>query len=246
MIDKMGKIKKFAILIIIAIFVLVFFVCSYNLAKIFLDFEETKIETTRLIEDVIKISKKSEENKILVDWKKLENINKDIIGWIKINNTKIDYPIIQDKNLYYINHTYEKKYNINGSIFTITNNPFKSKETIIYGHNNQNGLMFSGIENYMDEEFFYNNRTFKIYTKSDTYDAKIFSIYSIGVNEETNNTKNLNFNDCVKYYKTQSKFKVEIEDMPQNIIKLSTCSYLNNKSRPTNQRYYLVASLTKI
>ena len=91
--------------------------------------------------------------------------------------------------------------------------------------------MFSEIENFMNKEFFNNHQTFKIYTKSDIYDAKIFSIYSIEVNEESKNIKNLSFNECIEYYKTQSKIKVENQDIPQNIIKISTCSYLNNKEQ---------------
>ena len=245
MTDKVNKIKKFAILIMIVIFILIFLLCSYILVKNFLDFEEAKIETEKLIEEVIEISAKREEEKITVDWEKLELINKDIIGWIKISDTKIDYPILKDKDLYYLNHTYDQKYNKNGSIFTNTINPFEANETIIYGHNNQNGIMFSEIENFLNKEFFNNHQTFKIYTKSKTYDAKIFSIYSIEENKESNNIKNLKFNECIEYYKTQSKFKVENQDIPQNIIKISTCSYLNNKEQPTNQRYYLVASLTK-
>lgn len=240
------KIRKIAIFIMIIIFTLIFLVCSYILIKIFLDFKEVEKETTKLREDIIKISTENETHKnYIIDWEKLQNINKDIIGWIKINDTEIDYPIVQDRDLYYINHTFDNKYNINGSIFTKTNKPFEVKETLIYGHNNKNNLMFSKIENFMNQEFFNKNQTFKIYTQSANYDAKIFSIYSIGENEENKNIQNLSFKECIEYYQKQSKFKVEQQETPENIIKLSTCSYLNNTQTPTEQRYYLVASLIK-
>lgn len=237
------KVKKAVILNIIIVFILTFLICFYMLIKNYLYFEKAKIETTQLLEDVIEISQEGEDN--LVDWDKLKTINKDIIGWIKINDTQINYPIIYDENTYYLSHTYEKKYNINGSIFTQTINPFESKETLIHGHNNQNGIMFSEIENFMNQDFFDKHQTFTVYTKSANYDAKIFSIYSIDVNEEINNIKNLTFEECIEYYKKQSKFKTQNEETAGNIIKLSTCSYLNNKTTPTNQRYYLVAYLTK-
>ena len=229
----------------ISIFIPIFLICSYILIKNFFDLEETKRDSTNLIKEVIEISSYNENTQTVIDWEKLENINKDIIGWIKIDNTNINYPIMKDSNLYYIKHTYEKKYNKNGSIFTQTTNPFEAQETIIYGHNNQNGIMFSEIENFMNQEFFYKNQTFKIYTKSDIYDAKIFSIYSIGVNEEIKNIQNLSFSESIEYYKNQSKFKVENQEIPKNIVKISTCSYLNNKQTPTEQRYYLIAALIK-
>ena len=239
------KIKKLAIIIMISIFILILLICSYILIKNFWDLKETEKDSTDLIKEVIEISPHNEENQTVIDWEKLETINKDIIGWIKIDGTNINYPIMKDLNLYYINHTYEKNYNKNGSIFTQTSNPFEAQKTIIYGHNNQNGIMFSEIENFMNQEFFNKNQTFKIYTKSDIYDAKIFSIYSIGVNEENKNIQNLSFNESIEYYKNQSKFKVENQEITKNIVKISTCSYLNNKEIPTNQRYYLIASLSK-
>ena len=210
-----------------------------------MDYKEVKNETAKLKEVVIETKEIENKDDVAIDWEKLENINPDIIGWIKIDDTNIDYPIMQDKDLYYMNHTYEGKYNINGSIFTKINNPFETKITTIYGHNNKNEIMFSGIEKFMDEEFFSNHNTFKIYTKSKIYDAKVFSIYSIGVKEESNNIKNLSFEESIEYYKSQSRFKQELGEIPKNIVKISTCSYLNNKARPTNQRYYLIASLVE-
>ena len=231
----------------IVMYALIFAVCSYILVNNVMDYKEIINENTKLIDETIEVKVNSEyEKNMLIDWEKLANINQDIIGWIKIEDTKIDYPILQDKDLYYMNHTYEKKYNINGSIFTKIHNPFQNKETVIYGHNNRNGLMLADIEKFMDEEFFNNHQTFKIYTKTANYEARIFSIYSIGVNEESNNIKNLDFNELVEYYKNQSKFKMGDINISDKIVKISTCSYLNNKSIPTNQRYYLVAFLEEI
>lgn len=243
----MSKIKKAIIIIMIVMYALIFAVCSYILVNNVMDYKEIINENTKLIDETIEVKVNSEyEKNMLIDWEKLANINQDIIGWIKIEDTKIDYPILQDKDLYYMNHTYEKNYNINGSIFTKIHNPFQNKETVIYGHNNRNGLMLADIEKFMDEEFFNNHQTFKIYTKTANYEARIFSIYSIGVNEESNNIKDLDFNELVEYYKNQSKFKMGDINISDKIVKISTCSYLNNKSIPTNQRYYLVAFLEEI
>ena len=69
---------------------------------------------------------------------------------------------------------------------------------------------------------------------------------SILVNDEENNTKNLDFNKRIDYYKKKSKFAIKDVSEIEKIIKLSTCSYLNNHSTPTNQRYFIIAKLEKI
>ena len=215
----------------------------YILIKDFYEFKENNETNVKLIEEVI-IEEKNEE-KSVVDWQKLENINKDIIGWIKIDNTNIDYPILKDDDsLKYLNRSYDGKYNKNGSIFTLNNNPFQDNVTIIYGHNMKSGIMFSELSKYMKKDFLYKHKYFTIYTKDHTYQATIFSCYSIGIDEEEKNIKLLNFEEEVDYYKKASLYSAE-ENIGEikKIVKLSTCSYLNNHTTPTDQRYYIVAKL---
>ena len=209
--------------------------------------KESNDSTKELLETVITEEKDNEEEKTNIDWNKLENINKDIIGWIKIENTNINYPILKDDdNLKYLKHSFNGKYNKNGSIFTLNDNPFQDNETIIYGHNMKSGLMFSELSKYMNEEFLKTHLNFEIYTKNTTYKATIFSCYSIGVNKEENNIKLLNFQEEIEYYKKASKYSIDNIGEIEKIVKLSTCSYLNNHTTPTDQRYYIVAKLEKV
>lgn len=215
----------------------------YILIKDFFKFKKSNDTNVKLIEEVI-IEENNEEISV-VDWQKLENINKDIIGWIKIDNTNIDYPILKDDDsLKYLNRSYDGKYNKNGSIFTLNNNPFQDNVTIIYGHNMKSGIMFSELSKYMKKDFLYKHKYFTIYTKDHTYQATIFSCYSIGIDEEEKNIKLLNFEEEVDYYKKASLYSAE-ENIGEikKIVKLSTCSYLNNHTTPTDQRYYIVAKL---
>ncbi len=197
------------------------------------------------MEDVI-IENNEEEN-IKIDWEKLRNTNKDIIGWIRIEDTNINYPILQDdESLKYLKHLYDGKYNEHGSIFTINENPFLDDITVLYGHNMKNRTMFSELDKYMDKKFLENHSIIEIYTENQNYRATIFSCYSIGVNIEENNIKLLEFNEEIEYYKKKSKYFISDVGKIEKILKLSTCSYLNNHTIPTNQRYYIVAKLEKI
>ena len=137
-------------------------ISSYILIKDFLQFKESDNSSKELIDTVI--TQEDNDDELKIDWEKLEDINKDIIGWIKIENTNIDYPILKDNdNLKYLKHSFDGKYNSNGSIFTLNSNPFNDNVTVIYGHNMKNGSMFGSIDVYSNEQFQKQHPYFYIY-----------------------------------------------------------------------------------
>ncbi len=236
--------NKILVIILIIISLIVFFSCSYFLLKDYSELQENNESTENLIEDTIEVNPETQE--IVIDWDYLKSVNEDIIGWLIIENTDISYPILKDNNLYYLKHSFDKKYNSNGSIFTTDTSPFVDSQTIIYGHNMKNGSMFSNLGNYMDKEFFYSHLNLKIYTPTCNYEGTIFSVYSIGVDTESNNIKSLDFNELIDYYKKASKYSIEFNGEINKIVKLSTCSYINQRTTPTEQRYYIIACLIPI
>lgn len=238
------KCKNVSIILLIFILTIVFCISCYILLKDLKEYKESDKSTEKLIEESIEI--KEETQKRSIDWEYLKSINKDIIAWIEIENTKIDYPILKDKDVYYLKHTFDKKYNSNGSIFTTNLYPFEDKETIVYGHNMKNGSMFSDLGKYLNKDFLNSHFNFKIYTPTCNYEARIFSVYSIGVETESNNIKSLNFEDRIEYYKKASEYNIKTDSNIKKIVKLSTCSYLNATTIPTDQRYYIVANLIQL
>ncbi len=219
-------------------------VCSYFLIQDFAEYKESKTANDELMKNVI--TNEVNQDGIHIDWEELKSINEDIIGWIKINNTNIDYPILKDNdNLKYMYHSFNKKHNSNGAIFTLDSNPFNNNITTIYGHNMKSGLMFTDLGKYLNKEFFYNHLEFEVYTKDATYKATVFSAYSTGVRTEEKNLENLSFTEEINYYKSKSVYPVENIGTIDKIVKLSTCSYINNKTTPTDQRYYIIAKLEK-
>lgn len=238
------KCKNVSIILLTFILTIVFCISCYILLKDLKEYKESDKSTEKLIEESIEI--KEETQKRSIDWEYLKSINKDIIAWIEIENTKIDYPILKDKDVYYLKHTFDKKYNSNGSIFTTNSYPFEDKETIVYGHNMKNGSMFSDLGKYLNKDFLNSHFNFKIYTPTCNYEARIFSVYSIGVETESNNIKSLNFEDRIEYYKKASEYNIETDSNIKKIVKLSTCSYLNATTIPTDQRYYIVANLIQL
>lgn len=236
--------NKFSIPLLIIVFLTIFFSCFYLLLKDYFELKENTDSNKNLIEEVIKINEGTHEKTI--DWDYLKLVNENIIGWIEIEGSKINYPILKDGNLFYLKHSYDKKYNSNGSIFTTNENPFEGQETIIYGHNMKNGSMFSSLEKYLNEDFLYAHQHFKIYTPDKNYQASVFSAYSIDFETERNNIKQLTFDERLQYYQKASKHIVPNVKISDKIIKLSTCSYINSKYTPTEQRYYIIANFFPI
>lgn len=220
-------------------------VVGYIFIKDYLECNSNNEDIEDLIDEAFVEDSIEQENKI--DWNYLKSINEDIVGWIEIEGTSINYPILQDNdNLYYLKYNYLKKYNSNGSIFTLDINPFNDSETLLYGHNMSNGTMFSILGKYLYKDFSLSHQKIKIYTPNNNYEGYVFSAYSIGIGKEKNNISNLSFDERIEYYKKASQIKIDNVEITNKIIKLSTCSYLNSRTRPTDQRYYIVATLNEI
>lgn len=100
-----------------------------------------------------------EENQketVTVDFESLKKINPEIIAWIRIPDTKIDYPVVQGTdNEYYLKHTFKKTEHVAGSIFLDKDNSpdFSNRKTILYGHNMKDGSMFQGLHKYESESY---------------------------------------------------------------------------------------------
>lgn len=241
----MNRIKKLLIIITILACIVSLIIVGYIFIKDYLECNSNNEDIDDLVDEVFIENSNKEENKI--DWNNLKSINEDIIGWIEIEGTDINYPILKDNdNLYYLKHNYLKKYNSNGSIFTLDINPFIDCETLLYGHNMKNGTMFSILGKYLDKDFLFSHQKIKIYTPNKNYEGVIFSVYSIEIGTEKNNISKLSFDKKVEYYKKTSQIKVDNVEITNKIVKLSTCSYINSRTRPTDQRYYIIATLNEI
>ena len=94
------KCKKISIVILVFVFVFIFLISSYILLKDMNELRKNNEATEELIEETIEIKEASKEK--YIDWNYLKSINEDIIAWIEIEGTNINYPIIKNENNYYL------------------------------------------------------------------------------------------------------------------------------------------------
>lgn len=94
---------------------------------------------------------------ILNDYKTLYNKNKKLIGWLKIDDTIIDYPVMQtSNNEYYLTYNFNQEHDRNGSIFMDSKCMAfpRSQNLILYGHHMKSGKMFGDLEKYAKESYY--------------------------------------------------------------------------------------------
>ena len=169
-------------------------------------------------------------------FEELSSINSETVGWITVNNTKVNYPVVQhNDNEYYLKHDFTNQKNSLGWIYMdYRNNIYNlSDNTIIWGHNLKNGLMFGSLR-YMTNESWYTNSDNHIITfntKVKNMKWKIFSIYRIPV---TNDYLYANFGDKEEYQsfldmikgRSIYNFNQDVTNT-DHILTLSTCSIPN-------------------
>ena len=124
-------------------------------------------------------------DEFVVDWDALSAINPDIVGWIYIPDTVVNYPIVQgDDNEYYLEHDFYGQEGWAarfGSIFLAAENEadFSDECNLIYGHHMADGSMFGLIGDMIDQEVFDANRTIYILTPQGNYRLGTFALVDV-------------------------------------------------------------------
>ncbi len=163
----------------------------------------------------------------------LKKINPDIYGYIHIEGTRISFPIVQgEDNEYYLNHAYNNEYVVVGSIYVdyqADRNIENNFNTVLYGHNMQDGNMFNNVTLFYDEEVF-NNTLIEIYTFDGIYIYEPFSIFETTKFHNYSQTSFETGEDFVAFCELMQECSARNKDekmtftADDRIITLSTCT----------------------
>lgn len=201
------------------------------------DYQHIKEIYQEILDDEIKI-KIEDENPNEKLFNKLIEINPDTVAWISIENTNIDYPVVQgENNDYYLNINFNGVRNKGGAIFMdYRNNPVDfDQNTVIYGHRMRNGSMFAHLTKFRDRSFFDNNDKIYLKTREGDYIWKVYSVYVVEANNYyitpnfSTEEEHLQF---LQHTVKKSMYKKEVElNITDRILTLSTCSYEFDNAR---------------
>lgn len=200
------------------------------------DFEEIQ----EIVEDNTKEESNSEDS---IDLYNLYLLNSDVVGWIRIEGTNINYPVMQNSE-YYLRRNIYKEYSTYGTPFLADYcNINLSDNLIIYGHHIKSGMMFADLDKYKSYDYYLNHKTIKLYklqgTETIEEEYKIISCFKTTVNKGGfkyynffNATSEADYNSFLEQCRELSFYNTEdTAKYRDKLITLSTCEYSLNNGR---------------
>lgn len=222
----MSKIKK--ILIAFSFLLLIF--STVSLARIFLQDYDEQQQIKGLVEIWNKELNtgggaaapspsitKAHDPVMLPEFQELYRKNPDIVGWLKIDGTRIEYPIMQNQqdSQYYLNHDFDRKKNKNGLPFLDAHSRINGSDILlIHGHHMKSGAMFADLMKYKKESYYKEHATFQFTTLYEKEEYEIVAVILSKVYRQTDNV--------FKYYQIEKVgTPAEFDSYIQNIQKLA-------------------------
>lgn len=188
---------------------------------------------------------KKHDTIMLPEFQELYGRNQDIVGWLKMDDTLIDYPIMQNPQdaQFYLNHDFDKKDSKNGLPFLDVYSRINSSDILlIHGHHMKSGMMFADLMKYKKESYYKEHSTFQFSTLYEKEEYEIVAVILSKVYRKTD--------EVFKYYQidqveTSAEFNSYIENIQKlalydtgvtaqygdKLIVLSTCEYSTKNGR---------------
>lgn len=177
----------------------------------------------------------------------LQKENSDIVGWLEIENSNINYPLLQGTdNDFYMTHNYKKEKSKNGALFLDKDYDWSLPSTnlLIFGHNNRgSNTMFTSLINYKEEKYYKEHKKIRLTTNQEDAEYEIISVFLSRVyyKSETNvfryyyfiNAENeQEFNEYVQNSKEASLYNIDATaEYGDQLLTLSTCEFSQEDGR---------------
>lgn len=158
------------------------------------------------------------EKKMLSEYQEVYAQNNELMGWIRVPGTQIDYPVMQSASSdeYYLEHDFYGNEDKNGTLFISRDNDYIDRDTniIVYGHNMKSGLMFGELKHYLEDNFWNEHRTVEFDT---LYDKGVYEIVAVCLAEV-----GYQDDEAFKYYQVHNiQSKNDFKSYKSNIKMLS-------------------------
>ncbi len=246
--------KKWILNVVIIICILVFVASGWYLLRYFMEARQTEneleelqnLKTESMEEDDGEELKTQDGKKVLKKYKKLYRNNSDLAGWITVDGTPIDYPVMQTVNdpEFYLHCNFKKQQDVNGLPFLDAKCDVEDKKAnlMVYGHHMKSGLMFAHLLDYESEDFYkkhpvvefdtlYEEREYEIvaafYSQVYKEDQDVFKYYNW-----PGHLSKKQYNNYVKNIKKLAEYDTGITpEYGEQLISMVTCAYHTEDGR---------------
>lgn len=241
--------RKVVSTIIVVICIAVIAVAAFKIITYYMEASKAEEAFDNLRPPTVPTEEKtteSEFDKLLPHYQALKEQNPDFVGWLTVEGTDVDYPVMQtvDDLEYYLDKDFDKNYSAPGTLFAsdISDVNTPSDVVLIYGHNMKSGAMFSSLKNLLDQEALDANGEIIFDTLTNRNEYQIVSVFRTEVNTGSdsefkyyNYSNFLNadeFNQFLSSAKSKSSTWTDIQPVfGDKILLLSTCEDTNMNGR---------------
>ena len=182
---------------------------------------------------------------ILPEYKEHYEMNNDLVGWIKVEDTKINYPVLQsapENKDYYIDHDFYHRARGAGAIYVREScDVFKPSDNVtIYGHHMKNMTMFAGLDYYKQKSFWDTHQYFTFDTLYEHHTYQVIAVFKTSANTGQgfsyhrfeNAANEAEFNEFINTVKSLQMYETGVTaQYGDKLVCLSTCEYTLNNGR---------------
>lgn len=222
---KKSKVHKAASNVILFCLIAIFIFSAYNVGKILYNYQ--KDQST--YKEVTKAA--GGEFTGDVDFDALRKINPDVIGWVYLKDTKIDYPIVEaPNNDKYLNIKFDGEWGNCGTLFADagSEDPLHQFSTIVYGHHMKDGTMFNNLKKFKDPEFVKTHPRFELITPEQKYHLEVVAFLNPRSDSAVYqpNVRADKRNGYIDMLKSKAEYTTGVDfDRNDKLVLLSTCAY---------------------
>lgn len=231
---------------------MVLLISLFMVVHYYVSAEHAEEEFDALVE-MVEEAESTEEKKVILDkntqsplekYQELFRMNNDMYGWISIEGTNINYPVMYapDRKDYYLKKNFEKEYSAYGVPYIAEHcDPYKpSDNIIIYGHHMKNGSMFSDLMKYESEDFYHSQKTLNFDSMTEMAEYDIIAVFKTTAYDDagfkyylfTDAETEEEFDSYINKCKALSLYEIETSaEYGDQLITLSTCEYSRNNGR---------------
>jgi sortase B len=234
------SVKRFLLAFLLFILTIIFLVIlGYSVYKIVIWVTENRRNNNvkEMVNEYVTIEEDEKDNKYNINFAKLKEINSDVVAYLKVYNTKIEYPVVKTlDNDYYLNHSFDKTRNSAGWIFANFNNSFdgEDKNISMFGHGRLDGSMFGTLKETLTSSWQKSNphKQIVFITEKEVNEYEIFSTYKILIEDYyiKNTFPNSDeYEEFLNILKKRSNYDYGVDLTSEDqIITLSTCDVNNH------------------